>query len=77
MIESDNVGADVEMNTRLLDDDSKEQTAAVAVPAESPKGLRKQAIDVACIMLNITSTVTLVFLNKWYVCGRGELHFFL
>ncbi|TVY34767.1 Solute carrier family 35 member E3 [Lachnellula subtilissima] len=65
MIKSDNVGADLEMNTRLLDDDSKEQTAAVAVPAESPKGLRKQVIDVACIMLNITSTVTLVFLNKW------------
>jgi hypothetical protein len=31
-------------------------------------GLRKQVIDGACILLNIASTVTLVFLNKWYVC---------
>ncbi|TVY90148.1 Solute carrier family 35 member E3 [Lachnellula willkommii] len=65
MNESENAGEDVEMSTRLLNDDSKEQPAAVAVTAESPKGLRKQIIDVACIMLNITSTVTLVFLNKW------------
>ena len=31
------------------------------------KGLRSQVIDVACILLNITSTVFLVFLNKWYM----------
>jgi len=30
-------------------------------------GLRKQIIDGACICLNIASTVTLVFLNKWWV----------
>lgn len=29
------------------------------------QGLRKQVIDVTCIGLNIASTVTLVFLNKW------------
>jgi solute carrier family 35 protein E3 len=37
------------------------------------KGLRKQLIDGACILLNIASTVTLVFLNKWCVrlfCGK-------
>lgn len=77
MNESENAREDVEMSTRLLDDDSKEQPAAVAMTAESPKGLRKQVIDVACIMLNITSTVTLVFLNKWYVCEREHLHFSL
>ena len=59
-------GVDVEMSAGLLkDDNSKEPPAAVAVAAQSPKGLRKQVIDVACIGLNITSTVTLVFLNKW------------
>lgn len=26
---------------------------------------RKQVVDVACIALNIASTVVLVFLNKW------------
>lgn len=31
------------------------------------KGLRSQVIDVACILLNIASTVFLVFLNKWYL----------
>jgi hypothetical protein len=29
--------------------------------------LQKQILDGACILLNITSTVVLVFLNKWYV----------
>lgn len=29
--------------------------------------LTKSIIDAACISLNIASTVTLVFLNKWYV----------
>ncbi len=34
-----------------------------------PQGLRSRVVDVACIGLNIASTVTLVFLNKWYVWG--------
>jgi solute carrier family 35 protein E3 len=29
-------------------------------------GLGKRLIDGGCILLNIASTVTLVFLNKWY-----------
>lgn len=28
----------------------------------------KQVIDAGCILLNILTTVTLLFLNKWYVC---------
>lgn len=35
--------------------------------SQVPKGLGKQLIDGACILLNIASTVTLVFLNNWYV----------
>jgi hypothetical protein len=40
---------------------------------EKPSAKRKhktrggQIIDIACIGLNILSTVTLVFLNKWFV----------
>jgi hypothetical protein len=32
---------------------------------ETPRGLQKTLIDGACIVLNIASTVFLVFLNKW------------
>jgi hypothetical protein len=39
------------------------------------KGLRKPLIDGACIILNIASTVVLVFLNKWHVFRpRKEEH---
>jgi hypothetical protein len=37
------------------------------------KGLRKQVIDTSCILLNIASTVTLIFLNKWYICEYDRL----
>jgi hypothetical protein len=58
---------DLEMSSAKLNEGEKDKPAAVAIAAQSPKGLRKQVIDVACIALNIISTVTLVFLNKWYV----------
>jgi hypothetical protein len=46
----------------------------IPLSAASPglKGTGKQLIDGACILLNIASTVTLVFLNKWYV-GKQNL----
>jgi len=52
---------DIEMGKRLLD----EEKDAVKDMADVPTGTRKQIIDGACIILNIASTVTLVFLNKW------------
>jgi len=52
---------DIEKSAQLKKDDEK------APLPSSPKALRKQVIDVACILLNIISTVTLVFLNKWYL----------
>ena len=36
------------------------------LPAKRASG--KQVIDAGCILLNILTTVTLLFLNKWYVC---------
>jgi hypothetical protein len=73
MSKADGPGLDVEMSSaKFLKDDEKEKPAAVAIAAQSPKGFRKQAIDVACIGLNIISTVTLVFLNKWYVCKNNR-----
>jgi len=68
MSKTNGQGQDIELSAKLLKDDEKEKPAAVAIAAQSPKGFRKQVIDVACILLNIISTVTLVFLNKWYVC---------
>lgn len=38
-----------------------------ALPAKGTTG--KQVIDAGCILLNILTTVTLLFLNKWYVCA--------
>jgi len=40
----------------------------LSASSPGPKGTVKQLIDSACILLNIASTVTLVFLNKWHVC---------
>ena len=60
----DQVYKDVEM--------AKEKLMKGEVPLSAlspgPKRARKQLVDGACILLNIASTVTLVFLNKWYVC---------
>lgn len=54
-VEKSNVGL---MDGQVHD---KKDEDAVAVP----QGLRSKVIDGACIGLNIASTVTLVFLNKW------------
>lgn len=36
-------------------------------PQDVPKnGLAARILDLLCIILNIASTVVLVFLNKWY-----------
>jgi hypothetical protein len=34
--------------------------------AQHPRGAVAKVIDFACILLNIVSTVLLVFINKWY-----------
>jgi len=50
------------MGKPLLDEESD----AVKETEVTRRGTSKQIIDGGCIILNITSTVTLVFLNKWY-----------
>ncbi len=60
---------DVEMtNKKLL----KGEKLSIKDVSSTQKGLRKQVIDGGCILLNIASTVTLVFLNKWYVFEVAE-----
>lgn len=58
---------------RKLDDEEmikenprKGENAASKDASPAQSGLRKQLFDGGCILLNIASTVTLVFLNKWY-----------
>jgi hypothetical protein len=41
-----------------------EREISSSVASQGPKGLGNQLIDGLCILLNISSTVTLVFLNK-------------
>ena len=60
------VEEDIEMGKRLLD----EEKDAVKDTVRVQGGTRKQIIDGACIVLNIASTVTLVFLNKWCASSR-------
>lgn len=55
------VGTDIEMGPKDL---AKE--GSLSTVTGSP-GAQKQTVDGACILLNIASTVFLVFLNKWYV----------
>jgi solute carrier family 35 protein E3 len=53
---------DLEMsNMKLLEED-----VVAEKDTPLPRSLRAKALDGACIILNITSTVTLVFLNNWY-----------
>src|SRR5271168_5458934 len=55
---------DVEMSNRapLIE---PEPGKAQEVP-KRPRGTMATVIDFACILLNIVSTVLLVFINKWY-----------
>ena len=69
MPSSDESEKDVEMSkTGLLLDEPKPKDNGE--PAK--KGVRSTAVDGACIMLNIASTVVLVFLNKWCVCDDKQ-----
>ena len=55
---------DIEMSkTGLLTEEAKSKDNGPPVK----KGLRSNVVDGACIILNIASTVVLVFLNKWCV----------
>ena len=57
---------DIEMSKRrLLKDETPEEKSKNASLAK--KGLRSNIVDGACILLNIASTVVLVFLNKWHI----------
>lgn len=57
---------DIEMSKRrLFKDETPEEKSNNVSPAK--KGLRSNIVDGACILLNIASTVVLVFLNKWYI----------
>ncbi|KAG9247550.1 triose-phosphate transporter family-domain-containing protein [Calycina marina] len=52
---------DIEFGKRPL----QEEENVVKVSDAAPKRLRKTLIDGFCLILNIVSTVTLVFLNNW------------
>jgi len=41
--------------------------------AKRPRSTMTTVIDFACILLNIVSTVLLVFINKWYSLVLGSL----
>ena len=57
---------DIEMSKKtLLAEELKEEPSAPKEHMKPLKGLRSKLVDGACILLNIASTVTLVFLNKW------------
>jgi hypothetical protein len=62
------VDEDIEMSrTAFLKEPVGEGPPTPKVRGHTKKGLRKPLIDGARIILNITSTVVLVFLNKWHV----------
>jgi hypothetical protein len=62
------VDEDIEMSRRtLLKEPLREQSPPAKERGHARKGLRKPLIDGGCIILNIASTVVLVFLNKWHV----------
>jgi hypothetical protein len=62
---------DVEMSNiaRLIEPES----GMAQDGAKSPRGTMATVIDFACILLNIVSTVLLVFINKWYCLVLGSL----
>ena len=62
------VDEDIEMSRRaFLKYGVGEGPPSPRAKGHTQKVLRKPLIDGACIVLNITSTVVLVFLNKWQV----------
>jgi len=63
------IGEDIEMGKRNDDIIQSEDEPMINnfAPAPAQKGLKNQIIDAASIILNIASTVILVFLNKWCV----------
>lgn len=66
MLSFDEPEEDIEMSKRrLLKDETQELHSSNGPP--SKKGLQSNVVDGACILLNIASTVVLVFLNKWCV----------
>lgn len=60
---------DLEMSKMgLVDGEIYQDKDKVAEESAKPQSTKSRIVDMLCILLNIASTVTLVFLNKWYVC---------
>lgn len=58
---------DLEMSRRKLLNNELVEKRNDDLSSPSIQGLRSSIVDGACILLNIVSTVVLVFLNKWQV----------
>ena len=59
---------DLEMSKMgLVDGEIYQDKDKVAEESAKPQSTKSRIVDMLCILLNIASTVTLVFLNKWYV----------
>lgn len=62
---------DLEMSKMgLVDGEIHQDKDKVTGDPPKPQTTASRIIDMACILLNIASTVTLVFLNKWYDCRQ-------
>lgn len=64
------LGGDVELGYMGKRNDDVEESEDVpmingTIKEHPRRSTRTQVIDILCILLNIASTVTLVFLNKW------------
>ncbi|CZT44659.1 related to triose phosphate/3-phosphoglycerate/phosphate translocator [Rhynchosporium secalis] len=57
---------DLEMSkTGLVDGEIHEDKDKLSADPPKPQSMKSKIVDMLCILLNIASTVTLVFLNKW------------
>lgn len=66
---------DLEMSkTGLLADEERDEEKADNTVAEPIKNFRSKLVDGLCIILNIASTVLLVFLNNWYLTPLHKLY---
>jgi hypothetical protein len=50
----------------LVDGEIHHEKDKVTGDPVKPQSTKGRIVDMLCILLNIASTVTLVFLNKWY-----------
>jgi hypothetical protein len=65
---------DVEMsNTAPLIEPGPGVPGKAQAGAKHPRSTMATVVDFACILLNIVSTVLLVFINKWYCLALSSL----